>query len=324
LKLLQSGRYCEERNDVAYFNVQYLKRVEGCLKQHKIPSAKSEAEQLVRHFSGISRVDFFTGQKTISPRARKSITAALKTRIKGKPLAYILKEAEFFGLKFFVSSDTLCPRPETEILAEAALKVMRSLDFPSTGFARLGSLGTTAKQPRPRALEILDIGTGCGCLAVGLTIQRSNGRMTALDISSKALKIARKNINFYRLGKKIRLVKSDLFGVFGNKKKAFWDVIVSNPPYVPEEDFGGLSKEVLSEPPVALDGGPRGLSVLTRILDEAPYFMKKNGWLVMEIGDGQARPLQAKIAQDKIFYNSRLVQDLNGIDRVLMAQKWIN
>ena len=146
--------------------------------------------------------------------------------------------------------------------------------------------------------------------------------MTALDISSKALKTARKNINFYQLGKKVRLIKSDLFSAFGNKKKAFWDLVISNPPYVPSEDFGGLSKEVLSEPRVALNGGPKGLSVLTRILDEAPYFMKEKGWLLMEIGDGQAGPLAEKIAQEKKFSKTRFVKDLNGIDRVLIAQKW--
>ncbi|OIO39149.1 MAG: protein-(glutamine-N5) methyltransferase, release factor-specific [Candidatus Omnitrophica bacterium CG1_02_46_14] len=287
-----------------------MKNIEEQLKNSQILCARSEAEQIVQHYSRLNRIDYFTGQKGLSQRAKRSVEAALKKRVRGKPLSYVLKEKEFFGLKFFVNPKVLIPRPETEILVEEALKVMRSLSV--TQRRRI-----TMIQPT----KVLDLGTGCGCIAVSLTIHRSNCKMTALDISSNALEIARKNINFYCSGHKTRLVKSDLFGAFGKTKKGFWDLIVSNPPYVPSEDFGGLSKEVLSEPPLALNGGPQGLVVIDRILDQAPYFMKENGWLLMEIGCGQAEALADKISNDLRWKNLRFVKDLNGIERVLAAQK---
>ena len=280
-------------------NIYFLKSVEERLKRSRVPAASSEAEQLVRHFSGIDRLDFFTGKKAVTSRAKRSVESALRLRLKGKPLSYVLKEAEFFGFKFFVSADTLIPRPETEVLAEEALRVLEKRITP----------------------EILDIGTGTGCLAVSLTIQRTDCRMTALDVSSKALKIARKNINFHGLSQKVNLVKSDLFSHFGPEKKNFWDLIVTNPPYVASEDFPGLSKEVFSEPRLALDGGPKGFSVIDAILEKAPYYLKVGGRLLMEIGDGQAPALKKKILKDKRFSNLYFAKDLNGIDRVLAVQK---
>ena len=291
-------------------NILFLKSVERRLKNSGVISAASEAEQLVRHFSGMSRLDFFTGQKTVTPRTRKSIQAALKTRLEGQPLSYILKEAEFFGLKFFVNEHTLIPRPETEILVEEALKFIP--DHPPLERRRM-----MAMQPT----EILDLGTGCGCIAISLTMHRTDCRMTALDVSCEALKMARKNIKFNGLDKKVKLIKSNLFAAFGRDKKNLFDLIISNPPYVPEEDFRTLSREVLSEPRLALDGGPQGLLILEAILDQAPYFLKDNGWLLMEIGDGQAKTLAKKILKENRFLNLRFVKDLNGVDRILVAQK---
>lgn len=286
-------------NRVTPSNISLLKNVEERLKKFHVPSATYEAELLVRHFSGMNRIDFFIGQKTVTPRIRKSIQTALKTRLEGQPLSYILKETEFFGLKFFVNQHTLIPRPETETLVEEALKVLKNIKHP----------------------EILELGTGTGCLAVSLTIHKTDCRMTALDVSSEALKMARKNIEFHGLGQKVKLIKSNLFDVFGQGKKNTFDLIISNPPYVPEEDFRSLSREVLSEPRLALDGGPQGLLIIEAILDQAPYFLKSNGWLLMEIGDGQAKHLAEKISKNKRFSGLRFVKDLNGIDRVLAVQK---
>ena len=306
-------------------NISFLRSVERRLKQSHVPSAAVEAERLVRHFSRLDRLDFFTGQKPVTLRARKSVEAALKARLSGKPLAYILKEADFFGLKFFVSPDVLTPRPETEILIEEALKsipvrpplkpAIKASAGPSAIFG--GRRRMTATQ----TTEVLDLGTGCGCIAVSLTIQRPDCRMTALELSTKALKIARKNINSNGLEKKINLLKSDLFSVFGREKKAFFDLIVTNPPYVAAEDFSKLSKEVLSEPRLALDGGPKGLLLIHAILERAPYFMKPGAWLLMEIGKGQSKSLAKRITRDERFTNLKFTKDLNGIDRVLAVQK---
>ena len=166
--------------------------------------------------------------------------------------------------------------------------------------------------------KILDVGTGSGCVAISLTLAGPHCRMTASDLSSRALKIARKNIVSHGLGKKVELVQSDLFGSFRKRK---WNLIVSNPPYVPEEDWPILSREVLSEPRLALDGGPKGIRVIESILDKAPDFLEKRGWLLMEIGAGQSKILKRKINERNAFKDLSFVKDLAGIDRILIAQK---
>ena len=195
----------------------------------------------------------------------------------------------------------LIPRPETERLVEEALKVV----------------DTHFKGMEP---EILDLGTGSGCIAVSLTLERAHCRMTALDASPAALGIARKNIKRHGLSQKIRLVKSRFFGSFGTKR-GLWDMIVSNPPYVPTGAIPKLSKEVRNEPSLALDGGREGLDVLEAILTKAPGFLKPGGYLLMEIGDGQAGKFRKRWRWADEYESFRFEKDLNGIERILIAQK---
>ncbi|MGH7198605.1 MAG: peptide chain release factor N(5)-glutamine methyltransferase [Candidatus Omnitrophota bacterium] len=283
-------------------NIQYLKSVQARLARAAVPSAPVEAERLIRHFGGMDRVEFFTGEKALLPGTKKTIEKALRARLAGEPLSYLLREADFFGRRFYVTKDTLIPRPETEILVEEAIRIL------------------DRHTPAASSPEVLDIGTGTGCIAVSLTLARPDCRMTALDVSGSALQAARKNVDFYGLGNKIGLVRSDLFGAFEGGREGTWDIIVSNPPYVPEEDFPSLSREVLSEPRLALDGGPEGLRVLAAILDEAPYYLKKKGWLLLEIGKGQADVLAGKISREGVYTNLKFVKDYAGIERVLIAQ----
>lgn len=285
-------------------NLLYLKEVEKKLKQKKIRSASSEAESLLRHFGKMSRLDFYTGQKSLPPKTRHRVQKALKERVQGTPLSYVLKKAHFFGHVFYVSKDTLIPRPETEVLVEETLKILET-SYPEGVYAP----------------KILEVGTGSGCVALSLTIQRPDSRMTALDVSPKALFVTRKNMEFHGLRKKIRLVESDLFGFFGEKEKNFWDVIVSNPPYVPTREIPGLSKEVRTEPKLALDGGPDGLTVIRTILEKAPYFLKKNGWLLVEIGKGHSQVLAKRLLKGGVFKKFYFVKDSRSIERILVAQK---
>ena len=289
-----------KNNNPSRKNILFLKKIEKRLSGARILPARYEAETLVRHFSGMNRLDLFAGAKPLKASAKSRIHQALRRRLEGQPLAYLLKDVEFFGRRFFVTKDTLIPRPETELLVEEALKVLKGYSSPPT---------------------ILDLGTGSGCIAVSLTLERPGCRMTALELSSRAVKIARKNIRYHHLDEKIDLVQGDLFRGFGKGKKAFWDMIISNPPYVAREDFRKLPREVLAEPRLALDGGAGGFATLDRILAEAPAFLKPGGWLLLEIGAGQSRSLAEKIAQEKKFSNLRFVKDLNGIHRVLVVQK---
>ena len=283
------------KNNFSKENILFLKKLEKSFLKRRIPTALSEAESLVGHFGRVSRLDFLTGKRKLSANAKKGVRRALRTRLKGVPLPYILKEAHFLGLPFYVTEDVLIPRLETELLAEEAVKVLGA------------------------PTEILDIGTGCGCLAVSLTIQRPDCRMTALDISKKALQVARKNIKRHGLEKKITLVRGDLFNAF--RAGVRWDIIISNPPYIPTGELPGLPREVRREPREALNGGPRGLSVIERILDEAPDFLKKDGWLLMEIGKDQAKILEKRILRGSNYKNLRFVKDFAGIERILVVQK---
>lgn len=291
----------KKRRNPLRHNLSFFREIKKRLSERRNISASFEAESLIRHYAKMNRMELFAGERAVSDKAKKQIQKAVKKRLKGEPLAYVLKKIEFYGYVFYVSPDTLIPRPETELLVDECVNLLKLKEL--------------------NGAKILDIGTGSGCIAISLTIQRPDCKMTALDLSSKALKIARKNVDLHKLGQKIDLLKSDLFAVFENKRKNYWDVIVSNPPYIDSEDFRSLSKEVLAEPCLALDGGRRGLEIIFKILDQAPQYLKRGGHLFMEIGDGQARAITKKILQDGIFKDLRFVKDYTGTERVLIVRK---
>jgi len=279
----------------------FLAEVEKQLKCAGVFSPRAEAEILVRHYGKLERLDLFTGQKPLPKSAKAVIIRAIQKRRRGIPLAYLTNEAFFWGHVFHVKPGVLIPRPETERLVEEALKVVDA----------------HFKDKKP---EILDLGTGSGCIAVSLTLERAHCRMTALDASPTALGIARKNIKRHGLNQKIRLVKSRLFGSFGTKR-GLWDMIVSNPPYVPTGAISKLSKEVRNEPSLALDGGREGLDVLEAILTQAPGFLKPGGHLLMEIGEGQSKKIARRWRWDREYDKFQFEKDLNGIERILIARK---
>ncbi len=261
------------------------------LKKAHVSSPRVEAEELLKHFGKMNRLDLFTGKKSVSAAARRQIAAALKKRVRGTPLQHLLGEWPFFGHSFYVSKDVLIPRPETEVLAEAVLEAMEGKKTP----------------------KILDLCTGSGCLAVSLTISRPECRMTASDISQKALSVARKNCKRHKLGKKITFVRSDLFGAFRHAGRK-WDIIVSNPPYIPTAEIRTLSREVKHDPKLALDGGETGLDLIEKILHDAPHHLESGGTLLMEIGKGQSKILQKK------WPALNFVKDHSGVERVLILK----
>ncbi len=279
-------------------NIALLKETQFKLSRGGIKTSSFESEVLLRHFGQVNRVDFFTGAKTVSLTARRRIQKATEARLSGRPLDYILKKSCFYGLTFFVSKDVLIPRPETEILVEETLLILN--------------------QKISKKARVLDIGTGSGCVAVSLTIYRPDCRMTALDVCPKALDGARRNIRFHGLDKKIKLVSSDLFAAFGDSRKAYWDVIVSNPPYVALSE---IKDSLRQEPLLALNGGRSGLDALMAILEKGPHYLKSGGWLLMEIGYGQSKRLAAILRAADSFKNFYFVKDYLRVERVLVAQK---
>ncbi len=218
----------------------------------------------------------------------------LRRRAVHEPIQYILGEQEFFGLTFAVTPDVLIPRPETEHLVEALL----------------------ARVPHDQALRIADVGTGSGAIAVALAHALPHALVTALDISEGALTIARRNAETHQVADRVRFLKSDLLNVVAGES---FDAIVSNPPYVAEADRESLESQVRDyEPSVALFAGASGLDIYQRLIPQAYDSLNTDGWLLMEMGQGQRDSLSRLLSGwDDVGF----VDDLQRIPRVACARR---
>jgi len=213
------------------------------------------------------------------------------------PLQYITGNTNFMGLELKVQPGVFIPRPETELLVEKTLNVLSAIRYPLN------------------AIRILDLCTGSGNIAISLAKTLKNAKIVASDISDEAIEIAKDNAKFHNC-ENIEFVKSDLFDKLD---KQLFDVIVSNPPYVSGEDWQDLPKHVLCEPRLALYAGQDGLDFYKRIFREAAAFLKKDGYLIMEIGYNQKDSLIDLI--DGKWELQEIVRDYNAIDRITVIRK---
>lgn len=222
--------------------------------------------------------------------------AAIERRRLGEPIQYILGETEFYGLPFRVTPDVLIPRPETEHAVEKVLELASAL-------------------PAPR---IVDVGTGSGAIAVAVAKHLPGAVLTAVDLWAAALGIARENAERNGVAGRIRFLESDLLaGVAGER----FEIVVSNPPYVPEGDRESLAVEVREhEPEMALFAGGEGLAIYRRLIPQAFAALVAGGWLVLEIGCGQDAELGTLLAEAG-FANIGFTADLQGIARIACAQR---
>lgn len=289
---------------------EYQSSVIKRLEEAGVQCAENEAEQILLWASGRDRTWLYTSQRLeagllVMSRAEK----LMAERLTGRPLQYILGTAYFMDLELKVDERVLIPRQDTELLAETAA------DF----------LG-----PKEGA-DVLDLCTGSGALAVYLKHEFPDANVTASDISKDALEIARKNglkngcyITIGTVGKmekvksSIKFVQSDLF----EELQDHYDLIVTNPPYIATSDIEELQTEVKDhEPRLALDGGADGLDIVKKIIDQAPAHLKNGGLLLMEIGEDQGDEVLALAEQNGAYENVFIKQDLNGLDRMLYAQR---
>jgi len=233
----------------------------------------------------------------------------LHERMQGKPTQYITGRQEFYGREFHVTPDVLIPRPETEHLVEAALAHANAAE---AALARANAVDAPQAHLAP-AVRILDIGTGSGAIAITLALEMEVHVM-ATDLSPAALSIAKENAR--RLGASVSLVACDLGSAFSG---AAFDMVVSNPPYVPARDRHNIQREVREfEPGVALYGGEDGLDVYRRLIPEAARLLKSGGWLIMELGYAGLDPVREMLA----WWNDvDVVCDLAGLPRVIVARK---
>lgn len=255
--------------------------------------ANTEVKMLIEHFCGYSAVDIVMGKRL--DEGKLSIVkekAQLRARTR-MPIQQILGFAYFMGDKFKVSKDTLIPRDETEILARKAIDIINKNNLKSA----------------------LDIGTGTGILACTIA-KYTLSKSTALDVSDNALKIAEENIKNLDLSEKVKTLKSNLFEKVSEK----YDLIVSNPPYIPLSEKATIQKEVTFDPDLALyTKDEKGLEFYEKISKNAKNYLNKNGYLLFEMGLGQSEDIKQTLEQEG-YKNIQIEKDLAGIDRVIIAQ----
>lgn len=273
-----------------------LKWGTGELTDHEVPNASVDAWYLLEYVFKISRVDYLlTRDNRIGQECEERIRQyenLIRRRAQGCPVQYLLGYTEFMGMTFEVNEHVLIPRPDTEILVETSLDFMK-----------------------PES-EVLDMCTGSGCIILSLAALGHLEAGTGADISPEALAVAEKNRDRHGLSQ-ISLVESDLFENISGR----YDMIVSNPPYIPSGEIDTLMREVRDhEPHLALDGSADGLAFYRRIAGQAGDYLVPGGMLLMEIGWNQAEDISGLL--DKAgFRDVRVKKDLAGLDRVIYAVK---
>lgn len=270
------------------------------LQRAGVPEARREAGSLLSFILGKDRTFLIShAEDQLSKDSLGQFQESVERRAGGEPLQYITGVQDFFGREFRVTRDVLIPRPETELLVEAAIEMIGGPD--STPF-------------------ICDVGTGSGCIAISLLCEIPNARAVAVDKSPAAIEIAKLNARDQSLGDRAVFAVSDCFSSLDSSQYQF-DIVVSNPPYVSAAMVTGLQREVRDhEPLIALSPGSDGLGMIRRLLLEAPSFLKDHGHMIMEIGFDQSEAVKQLVHED--FWRLLDIRpDLQGIPRIVVLRR---
>lgn len=290
-----------------------LKEARKLLEMSGIENAGREAELIISHCLGIDRLTLYRDNPWIPKDIISKIDGLLKRRIKREPLQYILGHMEFHGLKIRIGSGVLIPRPETELLAEEAIKILRSHAIKHTipPHPPIGKGGQGGD-------SILDLCTGSGCLALALAREFPEAQVYGTDTSEIAIRYAKENAKLNGINN-VKFIKGSLYEPVKELLVTF-DLIVSNPPYIRRDDIKSLQPEIKDwEPLEALDGGEDGLDYYRAITPAAKNYLKEGGYLMFELGNNQADTVR-KIAGDAGFINISLIKDYAWTDRILVAE----
>ena len=273
--------------------LEVIKIGSNLLKEKKIPAYILDSEILLSKTLNISREEILTNlDQKIDKKNISVFKTYLLRRSKNEPIAYILKEKEFWSKKFYVNKDTLIPRPETELLVAELLKIFKE-----------------------KKISILDIGTGSGCIIISLLIGLKQSIGTGIDISKNAISISKKNALKFKLSKKIKFLNKPLENLSGKK----FDLIVSNPPYIKRKDIKNLSEDIKRyEPRMALDGGNDGLDLIKKVIYKSKEILKIKGMLALEIGNEQIKKV-SKILVDNNFRIKHVIKDYKNNVRCVFA-----
>ncbi|MCL2528383.1 MAG: peptide chain release factor N(5)-glutamine methyltransferase [Defluviitaleaceae bacterium] len=252
---------------------------------------KHEARLLLSHITGLSPAEIIIStNKPLDEKAIGAFLTSVKRREAKEPLQYIMGTWEFMGLEFITDSRALIPRPETELLVEEAIAYIHKLCRPA---------------------KILDVCTGSGCIAVAIA-KLTDAEVTAIDISPDALALAAQNAALHQLQDRIKFVQSDLLHGFESQ---VFDIIVSNPPYIPTGEIGSLQPELCHEPILALDGGPDGLDLYRQLIPQSMKYLSPGGVLLLEIGPQAVETIMFEAGYGMI----RTIKDYAGLPRIVIG-----
>lgn len=277
-----------------------LKEGQEILEAAGIEEAGLDAWLLLEYESGKNRAYYFAHCKEEADEEIKTpYMEKIRKRAQYIPLQHLTHQGYFMGYEFFVNENVLVPRQDTEVLVEEALSLIKEKEVP----------------------QILDMCTGSGCILLSILLEREDALGTGVDLSEKALSVAEKNRETYHLETRAELIKSDMFqsGYFEGKKESF-DIIVSNPPYIPTEEIEKLQAEVrFHDPFMALDGKEDGLYFYRIIAKNAGEYLKPGGFLACEIGCDQGEDVK-KMFESCGFSDVKVIKDLAGLDRVVSGK----
>ena len=273
-----------------------LRTATEILRESGIGEPRREAASLLAFALGKDRTFLITRDDyELSETEKTRFQSLLQRRANREPLQYIKGVQEFYGLDFIVTPGVLIPRPETEMIVENAVEILKALENP----------------------RFCEVGVGSGCISVAVLYHAKKASAIGLDVSEKALEIAGLNAGKHHVAGRLKLEISDVYEALTGEK---FDLIVSNPPYIPQADIEHLQREVRDfEPFEALTDGADGLSIIERIIDGAPRFLKPEGFLLLEIGYTQSEAVESFFAAD-VWRSVETLPDLQGIPRTVRAQ----
>lgn len=273
---------------------EWLRHAKEVLTESGCPDPHIDSKWIAEDTLGMTRAELhFEAERALDPESYHQLEERLNQRAQGEPVQYILKSAYFMGLKFYVDNRVLIPRQDTETLVEAVIVALRDAEEP----------------------KMLDLCAGSGAIGLSVKTLIPSADVTLADISRDALDVVRKNAHDLNVDVNIR--QGDLFKAVGRDK---FDLIASNPPYIPHNDLSQLQREVQKEPMLALDGGTDGLEVYRRIAAEASAHLNPRGFIYLEVGIGEAEPVLAMITENIDCAQAGVLNDLNGIPRVVWAR----
>ncbi len=269
----------------------------GHFEKHQVDSPRLTAEILLSHVLKCDRVKLYIDLfRPVEAGELAQFKSLLLKRVEGLPTQYLTGSANFYGRAFAVDARVLIPRPETELLVEAAL----------------------AHLPKDKPCRVLDLCTGSGCVAITVATERAQASVWATDISAEALEVARLNATRFGVDGRVTFFQGDLYQAIAHDAR--FDVVLSNPPYIRHQDLLTLQREVQREPHLALDGGQDGLSVVSRLIGESSTFLKPGGLLAIEIGDEQGPAVHALLSRH-FDHKVRVEKDFARHDRLALAQR---